>query len=67
MSCNSSLNKTIIVDSSILVIDAKKDIQAQGIECIVISEILYEKIIIAFIKIDLLKNDNEIKIKVGKL
>ena len=51
----------------ILVIDAIKGIQTQTVECIVLSEILCEKITIAFNKIDLLKNDNEIKIKIGKL
>ena len=69
---HASLIKTVIagssiIDTMILVIDAIKGIQTQTVECIVLSEILCEKITIAFNKIDLLKNDNEIKIKIGKL
>ena len=69
---HASLIKTVIagssiIDTIILVIDAIKGIQTQTIECIVLSEILCEKITIAFNKIDLVKNDNEIKVKVGKL
>ena len=69
---HASLIKTVIagssiIDTMILVIDAIKGIQTQTVECIVLSEIICEKITIAFNKIDLLKNDNEIKIKIGKL
>ena len=69
---HASLIKTVIagssiIDTIILVIDAIKGIQTQTIECIALSEILCEKITIAFNKIDLVKNDNEIKIKVDKL
>ena len=69
---HASLIKTVIagssiIDTMILVIDAMKGIQTQTIECIVLSEILCEKINIAFNKIDLIKNENEIKVKVGKL
>ena len=69
---HASLIKTVIagssiIDTIILVIDAIKGIQTQTVECIVLSEILCEKITIAFNKIDLVKNDNEIKIKVDKL
>ena len=69
---HASLIKTVIagssiIDTMILVIDAMKGIQTQTIECIVLSEILCEKITIAFNKIDLIKNENEIKVKVGKL
>ena len=69
---HASLIKTVIagssiIDTMILVIDAIKGIQTQTVECIVLSEILCEKITIAFNKIDLIKNENEIKVKVGKL
>ena len=47
----------------ILVIDAIKGIQVQTIECVVLSEILCEKITVALNKIDLTKNEDEIKKK----
>ena len=63
---HASLIKTIIagssiIDTMILVIDAIKGIQVQTIECVVLSEILCEKITVALNKIDLTKNEDEIK------
>ena len=51
----------------ILVIDAIKGIQVQTIECVVLSEILCEKITVALNKIDLTKNEDEIKKKIKAL
>ena len=69
---HASLIKTIIagssiIDTMILVIDAIKGIQVQTIECVVLSEILCEKITVALNKIDLTKNEDEIKKKIKAL
>ena len=69
---HASLIKTVIagasiIDTMILVIDAIKGIQAQTVECILLSEILCDKICVAFNKIDLVKKENEIETKVSKL
>ena len=44
-----------IIDIMILVVDCQKLIQTQTAECIVLGEILMDKLIVAFNKIDLLK------------
>ena len=69
---HASLIKTVIagssiIDTMILVIDAIKGIQVQTIECVVLSEILCEKITVALNKIDLTKNEDEIKKKIKAL
>ena len=69
---HASLIKTVIagasiIDTMILVIDAIKGIQAQTVECILLSEILCDKICVAFNKIDLVKKENEIETKISKL
>ena len=69
---HASLIKTIIagssiIDTMILVIDAIKGIQVQTIECVVLSEILCEKITVALNKIDLTKNEDEINKKIKAL
>lgn len=69
---HASLIKTVIagasiIDTMILVIDAIKGIQIQTVECILLSEILCDKICVAFNKIDLIKKENEIDTKVAKL
>lgn len=46
-----------IIDIMILVVDCQKLIQTQTAECIVLGEILMDKLIVAFNKIDLFKND----------
>ena len=46
-----------IIDMMILVVDCQKLIQTQTAECIVLGEILMEKLIVAFNKVDLLKDD----------
>jgi selenocysteine-specific elongation factor len=46
-----------IIDIMILVVDCQKLIQTQTAECIVLGEILMNKLIVAFNKIDLLKAD----------
>lgn len=46
-----------IIDLMILVVDCQKLIQTQTAECIVLGEILMDKLIVAFNKIDLLKDD----------
>lgn len=46
-----------IIDLMILVVDCQKLIQTQTAECIVLGEILMDKLIVAFNKVDLLKGD----------
>jgi selenocysteine-specific elongation factor len=69
---HASLIKTVvagssIIDTMILVIDSMKGIQTQTVECILLSEILCDKICIALNKIDLLKKESDLDIKVNKL
>ena len=57
---HASLMKTVIggasiIDLMVLVVDCQKLIQTQTFECIVLGEILMDKLIIAFNKVDLLK------------
>ena len=57
---HASLIKTIIggaqiIDMMLLVVDAVKGVQTQTAECLVIGEILCEKMVVALNKIDLLK------------
>ena len=46
-----------IIDLMILVVDCQKLIQTQTAECIVLGEILMDKLIVAFNKTDLLRNE----------
>lgn len=46
-----------IIDLMILVVDCQKLIQTQTAECIVLGEILMDKLLVAFNKVDLFKND----------
>ena len=48
-----------IIDMMVLVVDVQKLIQTQTFECIVLGEILMDKLIIACNKVDLLKDDPE--------
>ena len=69
---HASLIKTVIagasiIDSMILVIDGVKGIQTQTIECILLSEILCDKICIALNKVDLLTKEKEVETKIEKL
>ena len=57
---HASLMKTVIggasiIDLMMLVVDCQKLIQTQTFECIVLGEILMDKLLIAFNKVDLLK------------
>jgi selenocysteine-specific elongation factor len=59
---HASLMKTVIggasiIDLMILVVDCQKLIQTQTAECIVLGEILMDKLLVAFNKIDLLQKD----------
>jgi selenocysteine-specific elongation factor len=68
---HASLIRTVIagasiIDSIVLVIDAVKGVQAQTAECIILAEILCDKMIVALNKVDLV-DDNEIANKVNKL
>lgn len=59
---HASLMKTVIggasiIDLMILVVDCQKLIQTQTAECIVLGEILMDKLIVAFNKTDLLRNE----------
>ena len=58
---HASLMKTIIggasiIDFMMLVVDSQKLIQTQTAECIVLGEILMDKLIIALNKVDLFPN-----------
>ena len=69
---HASLIKTVvagssIIDTMILVIDSMKGIQIQTVECILLSEILCDKICIALNKIDLLTKETDLELKVNKL
>ena len=46
-----------IIDFMMLIVDAQKGIQAQTAECIVLGEILMNKLIIALNKIDLITGE----------
>jgi selenocysteine-specific elongation factor len=46
-----------IIDLMILVVDCQKLIQTQTAECIVLGELLMDKLIVAFNKTDLLRSD----------
>ena len=46
-----------IIDMMVLVVDVQKLIQTQTFECIVLGEILMDKLIVACNKVDLLKDD----------
>ena len=48
-----------IIDMMLLVVDCQKLIQTQTFECIVLGEILMDKLIIALNKVDLLKDEPE--------
>ena len=48
-----------IIDVMMLVVDCQKLIQLQTFECIVLGEILMDKLVIAFNKVDLLASDPE--------
>ena len=59
---HASLMKTVIggasiIDMMMLVVDCQKLIQTQTFECIVLGEILMDKLIVACNKIDTLKDD----------
>ena len=55
-----------IIDTIILVIDSVKGIQTQKTECLILSEILSETIVVALNKIDMLE-EKDINNKVNKL
>jgi selenocysteine-specific elongation factor len=68
---HASLIRTVIagasiIDSIILVIDAVKGVQAQTAECIILGEILSDKMIVALNKVDLIE-EAEIASKINKL
>ena len=46
-----------IIDLMVLVVDCQKLIQTQTFECIVLGEILMDKLLIAFNKVDLLRGE----------
>ena len=46
-----------IIDLMVLVVDCQKLIQTQTFECIVLGEILMDKLLIAFNKVDLLQSE----------
>lgn len=46
-----------IIDLMVLVVDCQKLIQTQTAECIVLGEILMDKLIVAFNKTDLLRDE----------
>lgn len=46
-----------IIDLMVLVVDCQKLIQTQTFECIVLGEILMDKLIVAFNKVDLIQED----------
>ena len=46
-----------IIDLMVLIVDCQKLIQTQTFECIVLGEILMDKLLIAFNKVDLLRNE----------
>ena len=46
-----------IIDLMVLVVDCQKLIQTQTFECIVLGEILMDKLLVAFNKVDLIKDD----------
>ena len=46
-----------IIDLMVLVVDCQKLIQTQTFECIVLGEILMDKLLIAFNKVDLLRSE----------
>ena len=48
-----------IIDLMILVVDCQKLIQTQTAECIVLGEILMDKLVVAFNKIDILQKEPE--------
>lgn len=59
---HASLIKTIIggaqiIDMMMLVVDSTKGVQTQTAECLVIGEILCEKMVVALNKVDLLRQD----------
>ena len=59
---HASLMKTVIggasiIDLMVLVVDCQKLIQTQTFECIVLGEILMDKLLIAFNKVDLLRSE----------
>ena len=59
---HASLMKTVIggasiIDLMVLVVDCQKLIQTQTFECIVLGEILMDKLLVAFNKVDLLQQE----------
>lgn len=46
-----------IIDLMVLVVDCQKLIQTQTFECIVLGEILMDKLLVAFNKVDLLQQE----------
>lgn len=46
-----------IIDLMVLVVDCQKLIQTQTFECIVLGEILMDKLLIAFNKVDLIQSE----------
>jgi selenocysteine-specific elongation factor len=58
---HAGLMKTVIggasiIDIMVLVVDCQKLIQTQTAECIVLGEILMDKLLVAFNKVDLLQS-----------
>jgi selenocysteine-specific elongation factor len=69
---HASLIKTVIagasiIDTIVLVIDAMKGIQTQTTECLILGEILADKIIVALNKSDMINTNEELDAKILKL
>lgn len=72
---HASLIKTVvaganIIDLIVLVIDIVKGIQVQTTECLILGEILVDKMVVALNKIDMLGKENrekELEMKIAKL
>jgi selenocysteine-specific elongation factor len=69
---HASLIKTVIagasiIDTIVLVVDAIKGIQTQTTECLVLAQILTEKIIVALNKSDMINTNEELEAKILKL
>jgi selenocysteine-specific elongation factor len=68
---HASLIRTVIagasiIDTLILVIDCIKGIQTQTTECLILGEILIDKLVVAFNKVDLVKSE-EIEPRINKI
>jgi selenocysteine-specific elongation factor len=72
---HASLIKTVIaganiIDTIVLVIDLMKGIQTQTTECLILGEILADKIVVAFNKVDtipIITREKDLELKISKL